>query len=353
MQKLGIVGAKSYPNRYGGFESLLETLVKSDVFTSEFFEIKVPLETFDRVDSEPKNVILSSVQLKKSCNPFKFYWQSLCSVKDCNYILILGLGAGFFLPFYRLVYPKIKFVVNVDGLEWQRGKFALHKRILLFILAIFNILCAHKIVFDNVALVPRFPFGRWAFNKKGAIIAYASRYEGLVSSFDENTSSRNDYILAIARFVPENNVDIICAAYSISNLKSSAELIFVGDVENYAADLRKEYPNVTFTGPIYDTLKLGGLIKNSILYVHGHTVGGTNPALVEAIHLGANLVVHDNPFNRETLFNQGTYFSSVSSLVDILNGDLPNSCGHSKLYDVCYSSRIIAEKYVKVIKTCS
>ena len=351
-KSVAIVGAKSFPNTYGGFESLLECLLINDDFSGHFSEIVVPVERADSIEVA-SGIRFELLDVEKSKNPFSFYFKSLLRARDVDAVIILGLGAGFWLPIFRIVWPNKRLVVNVDGLEWRRDKFSLAKRSILFLLAIFNIIFASRLIFDNSELVSRFPLHWLVSRSKINHIAYSSRFESLMHC-DMQKRNAEKYVLSIARFVPENNIELICKAYTDSEVSGRAKLIFVGDVENYGSDLRAQYPKVHFTGPIYDLQEVYELMRDALCYVHGHTVGGTNPVLVEAIHCNLRIFCHDNAFNRSTTCNAVEYFTThleLSNLLTALDVDVPQSGDFCSLYDDRYSGSKIASEYRNVALT--
>lgn len=130
-----------------------------------------------------------------------------------------------------------------------------------------------------------------------------------------------EYHLVVARLEPENNVHVIVDGYA----RSSAiyPLVVVGDAPygaDYIADLHiTEDPRIRFLGSVWDQRLLNTLYAYSLTYLHGHSVGGTNPSLLRAAGAGAPVIAHDNAFNREVLRDNGEYFSSpvdVARLVE-------------------------------------
>lgn len=123
-----------------------------------------------------------------------------------------------------------------------------------------------------------------------------------------------DYHLVVSRLEPENNVSMIIEGYKLANTEK--ELIVVGNLKDtpYIGHLRKiaEGANIRFIGGVYEPDLLKALRIHAISYLHGHSVGGTNPSLLEALGAGNIVIGHDNPFNREVTDNEMYYFATPS-----------------------------------------
>src|SRR5690606_38431547 len=120
----------------------------------------------------------------------------------------------------------------------------------------------------------------------------------------------------VCRIEPENNVHLILEAFKEY---PALNLIIVGNWENsdYARTLRNKYgnlENIFLLDPIYDQNKLNQIRSNCYVYVHGHSAGGTNPSLVEAMYLGLAIIAYGVNYNRETTLNKALYFHNVDSL---------------------------------------
>jgi len=358
--KLGIIGAKSYPNKYGGFETLVETLLFSKKFYRSWTAIILPIENSNKNTKEcerlrKENIYIVSLGIEKSKKPFRFYLESIYACSECDVLLILGLGAGFYLPFVRMIFPKTKVVVNVDGLEWLRKKFNLSKRILLYILALFNIRFASRIVFDSKELIKRFPLSNTkSLIKKSFVIGYTSRYE--LYSYDSYCDVELYDFICVTRFVPENNIEMICDAWSrfvCDNKKTKLKIALIGDFMSYGYDLKKKYPEVAFLGPIYNIKKLYSYLSLSKYYIHGHSVGGTNPALIEAMSLNKTVFCHRNPFNLWATNGIGYFFDNSSQLTDLFSrvSSGEDLCvSPFQRYKEEFSFQVICDKYINVLR---
>ena len=127
------------------------------------------------------------------------------------------------------------------------------------------------------------------------------------------------YAFKVCRIEPENNIEMVLSAFS----RTSTRLIIVGNWSNsnFGASMRGKYSsaqNISMLDAIYDQEKLDELRSNCGIYVHGHSVGGTNPSLVEAMNLGLCCLAFDVDYNRETTENKADYFKSMESLEELI-----------------------------------
>ena len=100
-------------------------------------------------------------------------------------------------------------------------------------------------------------------------------------------------------------------------------LVYIGnwDVNSWAQEIRNKYSkysNLILLDAIFDIPVLNQIRSNCALYIHGHSAGGTNPSLVEAMHLGVPLACFDNGFNNNTTYNNALYFKSTEQLVNLV-----------------------------------
>jgi glycosyltransferase involved in cell wall biosynthesis len=129
------------------------------------------------------------------------------------------------------------------------------------------------------------------------------------------------YYLVVCRLEPENHVLEILQAFH--NSHSNKKLIVVGNYladTRYVAQLREVHDSrIRMIGTVYDQDKLTCLRCHSFAYLHGHSVGGTNPSLLEAMGCGNLIFAHDNLFNRETLGPCGYYFVNSMELTQAID----------------------------------
>src|SRR5574341_1318554 len=150
------------------------------------------------------------------------------------------------------------------------------------------------------------------------------------------------YYMLVARFQPDNNFEMILDGYSMS--RSDEPFLVVGDHHNrYGEFLKRKYktnPGIRFMGGIYDYGLLSALRWHAKMYFHGHSCGGTNPSLLEAMASNAYIAAHDNLFNRNVLGEQGLYFHDAQNVARLI-----------MQYSDRHRDEFIAENREKIEKT--
>ncbi len=317
MKKVAVVGTVGLPACYGGFETLVENLTlnaSSDVSYTVFCSSK----SYENKLSEHNGANLTYIPLQ--ANGAQSIPYDILSLMKCWFIkpdvtLVLGVSGCVFLPFYCL-FSKSKVVTNIDGLEWKRDKWhPLVKKFLKF---------SEKIAvrFSDVVICDNQAIGDYVTNEYGCnneIIAYGGDH---VITGNSQAVEKEDFYFSLCRIEPENNVEMILEAFS----KTSERLKFVGnwDSSPFGQSLKKlysQFANIEIVDPIYDLQKLYELRKACKGYLHGHSAGGTNPSLVEAMHFGMPILAFDCSFNRYSTEDKAMYFDSSESLISLIDDE--------------------------------
>lgn len=351
MIKVGIIGTRGIPNNYGGFERFVEVLVGESIWKDEVHFI-----IFGEENScdHSKNSGYSYIALnRKKSAGIGYYFESIAkAVFRCDIILCCGVGIS-----VAAFIPKMcgrKLIINPDGCEWRRTKWSLLGRILIKLMYYPALLFADKIVIDAEAL--RNDFGK-RFSSKSLYIPYQAipprlpglSEGGLVPGVQLDLS--DSFVAVIARLEPENNIAMICDAFVASN-RPELSLIIVGntDTDHFLESLKPSYgqtKNIKFVGGIYDQDLLNDIRDKALAYAHGHTVGGTNPSLLEAlIACKGTLICHDNKYNREVAHNYAQYFSNKAQLSELFV-KLPKKqvTKINNWFDERYVPAVIAKQY--------
>ncbi|MDX8383925.1 MAG: glycosyltransferase, partial [Ghiorsea sp.] len=154
------------------------------------------------------------------------------------------------------------------------------------------------------------------------VIAYGGDHALAIEAVDVTEYSLPEkYAFSVCRIEPENNVHMIVAAFAGQD---DVPLVIVGNWNNsdYGKELREQYAaveHIQLLDPIYDLGKLKTLRQNAFIYMHGHSAGGTNPSLVEAMHFGHPILAFDCSFNRSTTEGRALFFDSSDSLLSMIN----------------------------------
>ena len=129
------------------------------------------------------------------------------------------------------------------------------------------------------------------------------------------------YALTVCRIEPENNIHVILEAFSRD---AAFPVAMIGNWDNsdYGKDLKSRYQaneNIHLLAPFYELAELNAIRTGCFVYLHGHSCGGTNPSLVEAMYLGLPIIAFDVNFNRETTENKALYFQNADHLRSLVN----------------------------------
>jgi rhamnosyltransferase len=361
--KIAIIGSKGIPAKYGGFETFAEKI------SYEFQQFGHNVIVFGDSSSETKliskNISNVSIKIFKGDNPIKFWHRSIYLAKKNKPDVIIHCGvAGIFSHLYYYSLNDITYI-NPDGLGFMRSKYGYLKKIFLFTQFITCSIFAKNIICDSQGI--KLFFTNKLQRKKnlsvaeyGTILNIESEDKKLAfQKFNTslNLNLSNGYFLVIARLEPENNIKLILESYLQSN-KLYPLLIVGGKETNYFQKHLKYYDNldnIHFSGGIYDSILLQSIRINCTAYIHGHTVGGTNPSLIEAMGSRNLIIAHKNEFNSFILEDAAFYFKEIDELVKIFNKINKRNTYNDfrskvlKLATEKYSWRIICKKYLNII----
>lgn len=335
MIKIAILGTRGVPARHGGFETFAEKLapylaeqgVEVTVYCQDVYRAGGPFIEVDSWNGVRRVHVRVLGRARYSTVLFDLI-SSVHATLDGSVQLVLGYNTALFQLIGRACRRRIIF--NMDGIEWQRGKWGRWVRLWLRT----NEKVAHRLA--NIAIADHPSIAAHLFARTGrqsVVIPYGAedtRSRGDLGA--RRTDLADDYFLVVARCEPENSLLEIVRAFS--SRPRSARLVVVSDVGaagSYGIAVRSAAdPSVTFMGAVYDPAILAKLRYHAKAYVHGHTVGGTNPSLVEALSAGRPVIAHDNRFNRWVAGDGQLYFKNeadLDSALSLLSGD--NEAAHS------------------------
>jgi glycosyltransferase involved in cell wall biosynthesis len=236
----------------------------------------------------------------------------------------VNVGMGHHAALCRILGARV--VMNVDGLDWKRAKWGPFARAYFRSAAHSAIKFCNRLITDAEAMRRIYVED---FNKETDMIAYGAYVES-----SENPDAvrqfgvePNDYYLIASRLIPENHADLIILGFLQSG--TSRKLVIAGGA-NYDSPFHRRLrelatDRVIFTGHIHDQSVIKELHCNCFAYVHGHSVGGTNPSLLKAMGYGNCILALDTVFNREVLEDTGLFFpkdeSALAQLIKRVEGD--------------------------------
>jgi glycosyltransferase involved in cell wall biosynthesis len=319
--KIAILGTRGIPNQYGGFEQFADIL--SQGLEKKGYDITVYCSN----KHSYKESIYNNVKLIHKVDPEnkigtagQFIYDLYCilDAKKKNFDVIYLLGYTSSSIWQRLLYKKAKttIVTNMDGLEWKRSKYSKPVQHFLKWAEKLAVKYSNHLVADSIGIQS---YLTKKYNKNSTYIPYGSY---IFKNAEETTLTSYglkpyQYDILIARFEPENNIEMIIEAYHQSH--TQRQLVLIGNYKHtkFGNKIFKKYiidKRIIFLGSIYDQKRLNNLRFYSNLYFHGHSVGGTNPSLLEAMGSSALICFHDNDFNKAIVGNDGFAFSTVSDL---------------------------------------
>jgi glycosyltransferase involved in cell wall biosynthesis len=212
--------------------------------------------------------------------------------------------------------------VHIDGLEWKRAKWT-GAGAKYYKWAEALAVRSNAVVIADAQGIADYVAGR--YGKESVLIPYGAPIltpgRDLLNQVGLQV---NGYHLVVARLEPENHVHLIVEGYRTSN--SDAPLVVVGSApyqDAYIAQLRSlaQGADVRFVGGIWDQDLLNQLYANARSYLHGHSVGGTNPSLLRALGCAAPVTAYDVNFNREVTGGHARFFSSISDVAGAISAD--------------------------------
>ena len=355
---ISIIGTVGVPANYGGFETLAENLVKFHDAAS----LKSSLTVYCSSKSYPsKESTYLSARLKyvplnaNGAQSIPYDIVSLFSAvwNRSDVILVLGVSGAIALPLVRL-FSSARIVTNIDGIEWRREKWQGWAKHFLRFSEKMAVRFSHEVIADNAAIAE---YVKLTYGVTSHVIAYGGDHAVAVdaATLDEY-SLPESYAFSVCRIEPENNVHMIVDAFS---KLMSQTLVMVGNWNNseYGRSLRLQYAscsNLFLLDPVYDLGKLKTLRAHARFYLHGHSAGGTNPSLVEAMYFGKAVLAFDCNYNRSTTEGKALFFSDSAELQVLIESiEKPVAerigCDMLEIAKRRYTWSIVAQQYFTLL----
>lgn len=359
-KKLAIIGTVGLPAKYGGFETLAEHLVKN---LNEEYDLTVYCSG-KKYPKEQRVATYQNARMKYiplDANGIQSIPYDTLSILHALFfadvLLILGVAGAWILPFVKLFTNK-KIIISIDGIEWKRDKWNLIAKWYLWWAEKMAVKYSHIDISDNESIQD---YTALRYGSLSRIIEYGADHTLKVSPThadkEEFTFLKRPYAFKVCRIEPENNVHEVLKAFS--ELPKHT-LVMVGNWNNseYGKGLKEAYtsfPNLILLDPIYNQRKLDVIRGNAIVYVHGHSAGGTNPSLVEAMYLGLPVIAYGVSYNKTTTENKALYFSNAAelkALIETVNIKQLHEFGlrMKEVADRRYTWSFIAHKYDRLVQ---
>lgn len=315
-----ILGTRGVPNNYGGFEALAEQLVRK--FRDNGLECSVVGNRDPDIDSSLVGR-MTSIPLMRSFETPLRTWS--VRKRACGAHSVLVVNPVNVLTALWLARQDLRVLLHVDGMEDQRAKWSSFARLVHRLARFIAVMSNLTLVTDSREIQDWY---RRRFQRDVVLIAYGGcQYAESDPMHRWSEGQIGDYYLVVARPEPENQILEMCSAFLQST--SPWRLVVVGapacstpywkKVKRSVADSGR----VMLAGSIYDRERLCELYKGTRGVIHGHTVGGTNPSLVDALSHGCPVFAHSNPYNKEVVSADSPMWSDVQDLKQFFNADHP------------------------------
>lgn len=359
-KNVAIIGTVGVPACYGGFETLAEQLISnndgSHTMTVYCSGKKYPKAK--RMDTY-KGAKLKYLPLEANGVQSILYdtFSIIHALFFSDVLLVLGVSGAYLFPFIRLLTNK-KIIVSIDGIEWKRDKWSRLSKWYLWWAEKMAVRYSHLDISDNESIQD---YTAIRYGTLSNIIEYGADHASKVKIARSDIKTypflAKPYAFKVCRIEPENNIHIVLDAFSHL---SKYTLVMVGNWNNsdYGIELRRRfgnYKNINLLNPIYDQIQLDLLRSNCFLYLHGHSAGGTNPSLVEAMYLSLPILSFGVSYNRTTTDHKAFYFETGEDIQQIIKttklADFKKQGRLMKtIADNRYTWKIVCAKYTFLVK---
>lgn len=343
-KEIFIIGSKGIPAKYGGFETFVENLTLKKINKN----IKYHVACMGKEKREFTYNKARCFTIKvPNIGPAKAVYYDIMALRDTiKYIkqnniqnaivYILACRIGPFIGHYKKKLHKLgaKLYVNPDGHEWKRAKWNALIKKYWKISERLMVKHADLLICDSLNIEKYIKVDYKEYNPTTTFIAYGSGTEKsklqdndkkILDWYTDKDVKPNKYYLVVGRFVPENNFETMVKEFMKS--KTQKDLVFVTDFEGNKfykkIEQQVDFKNdkrIKFVGTVYDTELLKKIRENAYAYLHGHSVGGTNPSLLEALGATKLNLLLDVSFNMEVGQDGALYWNkedkNLANLID-------------------------------------
>ncbi len=310
--RIALLGSRGIPARYGGYETLMEELSRRLVEMGHRVTVYCRSHYTSRRERDfhgVRLVVLPTVRTKHLDTPVHTLLSCLHALGGrYDAALVVNAANAVFLPLLRLA--RTPTALHVDGIEKRRAKWGALGRTVYALSERMACMLPRVLVSDAEVIQQHY---RQRYGADSWLITYGVDPRPAAEGVLERLGlERRGYFLYVSRFEPENNPHRVVAAYR--RVEGDLPLVMVGDapyadrfIERFRHDAD---PRVLFPGAVYGD-GYRELQSHALAYVHATEVGGTHPALVEAMGYGGCLVVNDAPENREVVGDCGLWFRAA------------------------------------------
>ena len=315
---IAILGTRGIPNNYGGFEQMAQYLAAGLLHKGHRVTVYNSHNHPYREKEWNGVTIVHCYDAEKilgMAGQFIYDFNCIRHARKNNYDVILFLGYTSSSVWGKLFPKKPVIISNMDGMEWKRDKYSRLVQQFLKYAEKLAIKYSDYLIADSTVIQS---YVDKKYNVTSKYIPYGAeistnKNEDILAGYK---LVKFNYYMLMARMEPENNIDMILQGFHISS--SDKKFIVLGNYNNaYGKLMFKKYSTnerIHFAGAVFNAAVTNTLRAFCKLYFHGHSVGGTNPSLLEAMASDAVIAAHDNVFNRAVLNDDAFYFKSIAEV---------------------------------------
>lgn len=348
-ERVAFIGSAGVPNRYGGFEAFLEHCAPViGASCPVVVTCDARLYAGERGDFDSVARVFLPIPANGAWSVLHDLLAFAAVFRGSTHIVVLGVSGAPWFPLFRFMCALSgkTLIVNVDGVEWRRAKFGLVKRAVLWIFEAVAQLAAHRIVVDNPGLLR---FVLRPCRSKAQFIPYSGDHAPRAA----RGAMVPGTALTVCRIEPENNIELLIEGALASRL---SRYTIVGNWQRtaFARALWTRYRRerrVQLLEPIYEPTALARIRERCSIYLHGHSVGGTNPSLVEMMFYDCDIVAYDCEFNRHTAGSRATYFGDPAGLTRQIDAAIADPGSHECATLAQYTASHVAARYLQVCRS--
>jgi len=359
--KVAILGTRGIPNHYGGFEQFAE------YFSVYMVQKGHQVYCYNSHNHPHQENTFQGVHILHQHDPeykygtfgqFIYDYNCILDARQRNFDVILQLGYTSNSIWFFLLPKKSVIVTNMDGIEWKRSKYNRAVQQFLRFAELLAAVTSDHLVADSLGIQT---FLKKRYGKDSTYIAYGAHpfNQPNVSVVQKYQVQPNQYHMLMARFEPENNLEMVLDGVVLSG--QNTPILVIGKHETkYGTYLKNKYKNHThirFLGAIYQINDLNNLRYFCQFYFHGHSVGGTNPSLLEAMASQAFILAHNNDFNKGILKENAFYFKNAQEVKNLLltvqkNSNLQFVTNNFQTIEREFNWNHINEQYLQLLEQC-
>jgi glycosyltransferase involved in cell wall biosynthesis len=318
--RLAIIGTRGIPNQYGGFEQFAEYLAIGLAEKGHDVTVYCPHNHSEQSifwRGVHRVLIYDPEEKMGTVGQFIYDLNCIRHSRKQNFDTILQLGYTS-SSIWGPMLPKAKVFTNMDGLEWKRSKFSKPVQLFLKFAERLAIWFSNEWISDSIGIQQYLikKYGKESTYIPYGAVPFNSPDESMLQSYQVYA---NKFYMLVARMEPENNIELILDGYVAAGCPNTFIVVGKTSTEfgNYLVQKYQKYTSIKFVGGIYQLEMLNQLRYHCLAYFHGHSVGGTNPSLLEAMASQAFIIAHNNVFNSSILGDEALYFNSITDLVKV------------------------------------